>query len=311
MQKRTLGSTGIEVSEVGFGAWQLGNTTDWSGSTDLEAIKLVHKAFDMGCNFFDTAPNYASGKSEELLGKALQGKREQVVISTKFGHFADGHTDFDPALIRKSVETSLKKLKTAYLDSVLLHNPPQDILEGKQDHYKVLEDLKQDGLIKSYGVSVDSSADMKRVLENSNSEVLEIMFNIFHQETHNAFTLAKEKNIGIIVKVPLDSGWLTGKYDRNSNFVGIRNRWSREDINRRANLVEKIIDIKGKEESMVQEALRFILSYPEISTVIPGVRNDKQLKENLNASDKDMSPKRVKKYEDLYLRNIKSDKLPW
>ncbi len=311
MQRRTLGSTGIEVSEVGFGAWQLGNTTDWSGSTDQEAIKLVHKAIDMGCNFFDTAPNYASGKSEELLGKALEGKREQVVISTKFGHFADGHTDFDPVLIRKSVETSLKKLKIEYLDSVLLHNPPQNIMEGKEDHYKVLEDLKQAGMIKSYGVSVDSSADMKRVLENSNSEVLEIMFNIFHQETHNAFTLAKEKGIGLIVKVPLDSGWLTGKYDSNSNFAGIRNRWSREDIDRRASLVEEIREIKGKNDSMVQEALRFILSYPEISTVIPGVRNEKQLRENLNASDKYMSNKRVKKYEDLYLSKIKGDLLPW
>ncbi len=312
MKKRILGNTGIKVSEVGFGAWQLGNTADWRGSTtDQESIRLVHKAIEMGCNFFDTAPNYASGKSEELLGKALQGKREEVVISTKFGHFADGHTDYNPDLIRKSIETSLKKLKTDYLDSVLLHNPPQDIMEGKQGHYEVLENLKGTGMIKSYGVSVDSSADMKRVLDNSNSEVLEIMFNIFHQETYNAFPLVKEKGVGIIVKVPLDSGWLSGKYDRDSDFVGIRERWSREDIERRANLVDIIRDIKDEDDSMVQEALRFILSYPEISTVIPGVRNEKQLKENLNASDKDMSLKRVKKYENLYKENIKGDLLPW
>ncbi|MFP4016179.1 MAG: aldo/keto reductase [Halanaerobiales bacterium] len=165
--------------------------------------------------------------------------------------------------------------------------------------------------MKSYGVSVDSSADIERVLKNSNSEVLEIMFNLFHQETRNAFPLVEEKGVGLIVKVPLDSGWLTGKYGRNSKFEGIRKRWSRSVIERRAELIEKVKEIKGDEGSMVQEALCFILSYPEISTVIPGVRNKEQLRENLGASNKEMPEKKVMRYEEFYRDNIMGNLLPW
>ncbi|CCU79075.1 oxidoreductase, aldo/keto reductase family [Halanaerobium saccharolyticum subsp. saccharolyticum DSM 6643] len=310
MKKRRMGSTGLKVSEVGFGAWQLGNTKNWKGATDREAIKLVHKAIDLGCNFFDTAPNYAGGKSEELLGKALKGKREQVIISTKFGHFADGHTDYRPSLIKNSVENSLRKLQTDYLDSLLLHSPPHGIMRGEQNHYQILEELKQSGKIKSYGVSVDTSTEMKYVLENSDSEILEIFFNIFHQDTKDAFPLVKEKDVGLIVKVPLDSGWLTGKYDHNSEFSGIRERWSPQVIKRRADLVERVKEIKSESNSMVQEALEYILSYPEVSTVIPGVRNEKQLKENLSASD-NITSERVKEYEKLYSENIEDNLLPW
>src|SRR6056297_3164018 len=99
MNKRKLGSTGLEVSEIGFGTWQLGNTTDWKGASQKDAINLVQQAFELGCNFFDTAPNYAGGSSEKILGKALQDKREEVVISTKFGHFPDGTVDYDSSLI--------------------------------------------------------------------------------------------------------------------------------------------------------------------------------------------------------------------
>ncbi|MFN2364178.1 MAG: aldo/keto reductase, partial [Halarsenatibacteraceae bacterium] len=178
---RKLGKTEIEVSEVGFGAWQLGNTRE-DGSIGQDAVDLVQKAIESGCNFFDTAPNYAGGNSEKLLGKALKNKREDVVINSKFGHSPDDVIDFDSTLIRDSVAGSLKRLETDYLDSVLLHNPSFEILEGKTDHFDILAELKAEGKIKAYGASVDTSKEIFALLNNTDAEVIEIMFNIFHQE---------------------------------------------------------------------------------------------------------------------------------
>jgi aryl-alcohol dehydrogenase-like predicted oxidoreductase len=309
MKKRQLGDTGLSVSEIGFGSWQLGNTEDWKGATGEEAINLVHQALDKGCNFFDTAPNYARGKSEELLGKALQDRREEVVISTKFGHFPDESVDYNPDLLRESVETSLKKLQTDYVDSVLLHNPPQEYLDGSSEHFKILSQLKEEGLIKAYGASVDTSEEILKLLDTTESQVIEVMFNILYQEPRQVFKKAAEQGVGLIIKVPLDSGWLTGKYDHTSEFDDNRERWSKEVVERRASLVEKIKQIKPEEKNMVQEALGFILSYPEISTVIPGIRKEEHLQQNLSASS--IPAERVKKYEQFYDKNIKGNELPW
>lgn len=307
---RKLGKTGIEVTEVGFGAWQLGNTRE-DGSTGQDAVRLVQEAIELGCNFFDTAPNYAGGKSEEILGKALKNMREDVVINSKFGHSPAGIIDFDSSLIRDSVEGSLERLQTDYLDSVLLHNPSFEILEGKTDHFEILAELKAEGKIKAYGASVDTSKEIFALLNNTEAEVIEIMFNIFHQEPSRAFAEANQKGVGLIVKVPLDSGWLTGKYDASSSFTGVRERWSEAEIKRRAELVEDVREIKDKDTSMVHEAISFILSYPEVSTVIPGVRNTEQLTHNLAARGLRLETDKLKKYENLYNDKIKDNPLNW
>jgi aryl-alcohol dehydrogenase-like predicted oxidoreductase len=311
VNKRPYGKTGKMVSEIGFGAWQLGNYKDWSGMTDEDAIKLVHSAIDRGVNFFDTAPNYGLGKSEELLGKALKGKREQVIINTKFGHDSKGITNFDPKKLRQSVEDSLINLKTDYLDSVILHNPPYEVLNGNSPHYEIFERLVESGKIATYGASVDSSREMLEVINTTNSGVLEVLFNIFHQGTSEAFEAAKSKGIGIIAKVPLDSGWLSGKYNSKSNFEDIRSRWSIDTIKRRTELLDRITFISNDEISMTQAALRFILSYSEISTVIPGTKNLKQLEENISASLENMDRETVKKLNNVWEEEIKFNSLPW
>lgn len=308
MKKRKLGATALSVSEVGFGSWQLGNK-DWNGALGEEAVELVHRALEKGCNFFDTAPNYGNGNSEKLLGKALKDCREEVVISTKFGHFPDGSVDYNPNLLRGSVENSLEALQTDYLDSLLLHNPPQEYLDGSSKHFKILEELKSEGLIKAYGASVDTSEEMLKVLNTTDAQVIEIMFNILYQEPKSVFAKAKEQGVGLIIKVPLDSGWLTGKYDEESSFDDIRERWSDDVIKRRADLVEKIKQIKPDNKDMVQEALGFILGYPEISTVIPGIRTKEQLQQNLSAEA--IPENRLLAYEEFYDDNIKGDELPW
>lgn len=311
MNKRRYGDTGRHVSEIGFGAWQLGNRQDWEAMEDADAIRLVHEALDRGVNFFDTAPGYGRGNSEILLGKALAHKRSEAVINTKFGHWEDGTTDYSASRIRESVEGSLRRLNTDYLDSVLIHNPPFDDLDGKHGHYEVLEALKQEGKILSYGASVDSSREMLELIDKTDAGTIEVMFNIFYQETAVAFERAQEKGIALIVKIPLDSGWLSGKYDGGSTFEGVRKRWSPETIRKRGDLVEKIRFITDEDTSMTVAALRFILAYPEVATVIPGVRNVAQLIENASASDKAMPEEHVRRLQELWENEIRHLDLGW
>ncbi|WP_040949322.1 aldo/keto reductase [Gorillibacterium massiliense] len=311
MKTRAYGQTGKSVSEIGFGAWQLGNSRDWEAMEDKAAITLVHEALERGINFFDSAPNYAGGKSEDLLGEALRGKREKAVISTKFGHTAEGKTDFSADKIRESLDQSLKRLKTDYVDSLLLHNPPFDHLDGKYGHYEVLEELKKEGKILAYGASVDSSKEMLELIRNTSVGVLEVMFNILYQETAEAFEMAREKGIALIIKVPLDSGWLSGKYNSASTFTGVRARWSPDVIRKRGALVEKIKGITGAELPLSISALRFILAHPEVTTVIPGIRNREQLADNVSASSGEMNEAVKKQLQDLWETEIRFADLGW
>lgn len=311
MNYRQLGSTGIKVSEVGFGGWQLGNARDWEGMEDNQAIRLVHEALDLGCNFFDTAPNYGGGSSESLLGEALSGRRSGAVINSKFGHHPDNTLNFESQKIRSSVEESLRRLKTDYLDSILLHNPPFEILTGSTDHFEVLESLKQEGKIRAYGASVDSGREMDELIRNTGSQVIEVMFNIFHQEPRQAFKKAADKNVGLIVKVPLDSGWLSGKYDETSVFTDIRSRWDRNQLTKRTELLPVLKEMLEPEESLVQMALRYILYYQEVSTVIPGNKNLEQLIENSTASNKRISAEKVEKLEEIWEEKLQAYPLGW
>ncbi|ERJ12054.1 aldo/keto reductase [Haloplasma contractile] len=313
MNKRAYGTTGKYVSEVSLGAWQLGNTEDWSSNlTEAEAIHLVHKALELGVNFFDTSPNYGLGKSETILGKALSGKRESVIINTKVGHQVNGELDFGIEQMKRSIEGSLTRLQTDYLDSVLLHNPPESILEGKTGHFEALEELKKEGKINAYGASVDRSQDMITLMNNTDSDIIETMFNIFHQETREAFSEASKKNIGIIVKVPLDSGWLTGKYNESSQFDDIRSRWNKDIIKRRFDVLRKVKEIAGVEDdSLVRTALAFILAHKEVTTIIPGAKNIKQLTENVASADYKLSNKVMTELITLWKTELKNDPLPW
>jgi aryl-alcohol dehydrogenase-like predicted oxidoreductase len=311
LNSRKYGNTAKSVSEIGFGAWQLGNTQDWEAMEHDAAVSLVHEALERGMNFYDTAPNYGRGASETLLGTALSGRRNLAVINTKFGHGADGTTDYSADAIRASVEGSLGRLQTDYIDSVLIHNPPFDVLDGKYGHYNELEQLKAEGKILSYGVSVDSVPEMLEVINHTTIGVMEVMFNIFYQETAEAFKLAAGKGIALIVKVPLDSGWLSGKYDSRSSFGGVRSRWSPEVIRKRAALVDRIRFITNGNTTMTMAALRFILAYPEVTTIIPGVRSSAQLIENISAGDDVMPPDHVARLRTLWEQEIRDQQLGW
>jgi aryl-alcohol dehydrogenase-like predicted oxidoreductase len=303
----------IKISEIGLGAWQLGQNSGWKSMTENEAIKLVHKSLDLGINFFDTAPNYGHGTGEERLGKALKYvDRSKIVINTKFGHTDAGALNFHSSYIRESLEGSLKRLQVDYVDSLIIHNPPSEYFDGnKNDHYDILERLIEEGKIKAYGASLDTYDDMKLVMDTTNSKVIEAFFNIFHQDTLRGFEIAKNKEVAIIVKIPLDSGWLTGKYNADSRFDDIRGRWSREDIETRANLVNKVKSIVGIQESLSQIAIAFCLAYDAVSAVIPGNENIEQLTSNVQSIDICISQRLIEKFEKLYQSEIKNLNLPW
>ncbi|MFD1015057.1 aldo/keto reductase [Winogradskyella rapida] len=303
----------VKVSEIGFGAWQLGQNSGWKSMSENEAIQLVEKAIDYGVNFFDTAPNYGHGSGEERLGKALKTTdRSKIVINTKFGHTHTGTTNYEASYIRESLEGSLKRLQVDYVDSLIIHNPPSSYLDGyKNDHYELLETLIEEGKIKAYGASVDTYEDIKLLISTTNAKVIEAFFNILHQDTARGFDLAKEKDVAIIAKIPLDSGWLSGKYNKNSNFKGIRSRWAKKDIETRAQLIEKIKTITGEDTHLAQKALSFCLSYDAVSTVIPGNSNCNQLKTNVESVNYPLSKNTIAELEQFYQTEVKPLNLPW
>jgi len=298
------------INRLGFGAWQLGNTDFWGYMSFDEGVELVKQAYQKGIRFFDTAPGYASGMSETILGTALNEHRDQVVINTKFGHTADGETDFSVFSLREQIYASLERLQTNYLDSILLHNPSFEILEGKTLHFQELEKIKEEGLIKAYGVSIDTYEELETVLKHVKLDVIEILFNIFFQDAIPLLKKAHDQGVSIIAKVPLDSGWLTGKYDETSEFEGIRSRWDDETIARRAKLIKEVKKI-CKSDQITKYAISFILSFNEVTAVIPGIKNSEQLDDHLNNAafeiPEDMKQKLIKLFE----KNIKHNPLSW
>lgn len=302
--------TNNRVSTLGFGAWPLGNTSSGHTMSEEEGIALVKKAFYSGINFFDTAPNYALGRSETILGKALSNVRDKVIINTKFGHHVDGIIDFDVNKLRSSIEGSLKRLNTTYIDSVILHNPNKDILMGQTSHFAILDMLKKEGLIKGYGVSIDTDEEVELTLKYLKVDVIELLFNVFAQSSRHYFDEIKKREISLIIKVPLDSGWLTGKYHKNMVFDGIRSRWTKHDIHRRHNLVQAIKEHVHSED-LTKYALGFIWSYDAVTTIIPGMRTETQLSEHINAWKSTFDYRLKSYFENFYDEKIKKEPLPW
>jgi aryl-alcohol dehydrogenase-like predicted oxidoreductase len=311
MKLRPLGNTGMSVSEIGLGAWQLANP-DWGVNDRSEALRIIQKSLEAGCNFFDTAPAYGGGRSEELLGEGLKSVRKDVILCTKFGHTAEGVADFSTNAIRRSIEASLRRLQTDYLDIILMHNPPREMMDGRvASQYEEFEKLKTEGKIRDYGVSLDWREEVEMVVDTTNSKALEVFFNALYQEPLPAFQKAYEKGVGIIVKVPLDSGWLSGRYRGGHQFNDIRKRWPPEVIARRSELVEQFAKLIPKGTSMAHAALQFILAQPQVSTIIPGAKSVEQALGNFAAADRQLSPEVVQSMYDLWEREIMSDPLPW
>ncbi|OGS48426.1 MAG: hypothetical protein A3K68_01425 [Euryarchaeota archaeon RBG_16_68_13] len=293
MKERVLGRTGIKVSEVGFGAWAIGGNAhgnSYGPTEDATSLAAVRRAVDLGCTFFDTADVYGWGHSEEILGQALEGRREDVVIATKVGgDFYHGgvRMNFEPGYIAFALERSLRRLRTDHVDLYQLHNPPAESMADPAT-YEALDRLKEENKIRAYGVSIHEPFEGTLCIESGRPDVLQIPFSILRSEWAAEFLPdARQANVGIIAREPLGNGFLAGGIRMESRFVpgDIRSLWPRSMIEARVRLADRLRFLEGPERTLAQAALRFVLASPEVSVTIPGAKSPVQVEENLRASE--------------------------
>ncbi len=307
MPRRVLGESGLKVGQIGLGTAALGRK-GMNAIPDDEAIFIIEQALDMEACLVDTAPTYGDGRAESLLGQVARRRRSQVVVSTKAGYFSDGHSDFSGPAIRLSLETSLKRMGLGFVDLLMLHNPPADALTQAHPAFVELEKLKQEGKIRAYGASVSGSAQIKAVIEKTSSQVVEFIYNVFNQEAAAAFDLALQKRVGLVVCQPLDSGFLTGRFDAASFFQDDRRRFSRAEISRRIKLERQVEPLLSAVPTVneFQSAIQFALAHPAVSSVVPGASTWQQVIGNVTACQRSLDPETVKALRAFWEKELKA-----
>lgn len=296
MHYRTLGKTGLRVSEVGFGCWAIGGQ-HWGKVDDQESLRALARALELGINFFDTADVYGAGHSEELLGRAFAGKRDQVVIATKLGNriMPDERRikDFSPAWIREAAEKSLSRLKTDIIDLYQLHSPRPDF-EYSDDIVEALERLREAGKIRHYGISLSKdgpvSTGLRVIAGGKRCDVFQVVYNILERGVEKElFPASREAGVGIIARVPLASGFLTGKFGPDVTFPPNDHRSESFPPSKARATVEKVERLRPIAEAwgktLAQLALQYCLSRPEVSVVIAGAKTPEQVQDNAAAGD--------------------------
>lgn len=321
MNYRTLGKTGFKISEVSLGTWQLGGKWGEVFDDDIAADTL-DKAIQNGINFIDTADVYKGTESEKAVGKALKRTNERIYVATKCGRQINPHTseNYTPQVLRSYVEDSLRRLDVEALDLIQLHCPPTDVYY-RPEIFGEFEKLKDEGKILNLGVSIEKVEEGLKALEYDNVTTIQVIYNMFRQRPHEKlFPLAREKNVGIIVRVPLASGLLTGKFDketafgkkdhrnfnREGKFFDVGETFSGIPYKKGLNAVERLKTILPKNESLVHLALQWVLMRDEVSCVIPGASSVKHVESNIKASDKPAIPKEImQEIDKIYTEEIK------
>jgi aryl-alcohol dehydrogenase-like predicted oxidoreductase len=294
MQYRTLGRTGIVVSEIGFGGWGIGGTAggavSYGPADDAESIRSLHRAVDMGITFFDTSDLYGYGHSERLIGSALRQYRQRIVIASKVGMLdASDHQDFSPAHIRAALERTLERLGTDYLDVYQLHNPPVAVLDADGEALTELRRLKQEGKVRAVGISVRSPLEAAEAAVRLGAECVQLNFSVIDRRALDtgALEACASHGVGVIGRTPLCYGFLSGQLDAGVVFGegDHRGRWSAAQRARWAAAPGHFERVRAREQQTpAQFALRFCLSFPAISTVIPGMLSVTEVEENAAAS---------------------------
>ena len=295
MKYTQLGNTGIAVSEIGFGAWAIGGPVDlfgipvgWGLVDERESERAIHRAWELGVNFFDTADVYGSGHSEELLGRCLQGKNS--ILATKVGNARkEGRPikDFSEAHIRNQLEASLRRLKRETIDIYQLHNPPPEVWQGEET-FALLQQLKQEGKIRAAGVSISTMDEGIHLIETKKVDVLQVLFNVLNQAPANKLIpLAEKSQIGFIARVPLASGMLTGKFQPNHQFPDDDNRKNYLTPRRLTEALEKVTHLKQMVQdsgyTIQQVGLAFLLRFPVVP--IPGAKSPAHVEQNVTATE--------------------------
>jgi aryl-alcohol dehydrogenase-like predicted oxidoreductase len=294
MRYRPLGKTGLQVSEIGFGAWGIGGRTveqtSYGDTDDRTSLAALDRALERGITFFDTSAAYGNGHSEALIGRAMRGKRSRAVIATKAGYEAwDQAPDFAPSAIVASTERSLARLGTDYIDLLQLHNPPLDVVTAPAVR-EALAGLVKSGKIRAWGVSAKGPDEAMQALRACEIAVVQANFNMMDVRVLSSGLLAEVERLGVgfIGRTPLCFGFLSGTIGHDSVFPAgdHRARWPRAQL---ANWVDGAADLMAAisappGEAAVQAALRFCLSFPAVSTVIPGIMRPLEADQNAAAS---------------------------
>lgn len=320
MKYREFGRTGWKVSEVSFGAWAIGGS--WGQVDDKESLAALHEAIDMGVNFIDTADVYGDGRSEALIAQVLEERREEIIVATKAGRRLDPHVadGYNADNLTKFVDRSLKMLNTDRLDLVQLHCPPTEVYYHPEV-FEALDNLAAAGKILHYGVSVEKVEEALKAIEFPNVQTVQIIFNIFRQRPAELFFKeAKRRKVGILARVPLASGLLTGKMTRKTTFAQDDHRnfnrhgesfdvgetFSGVDYDTGLDAVDELKPLVPNNETMAQFALKWILMFDAVSCVIPGAKRPSQAQDNCRASDlpplSDETMTKVRQIYDRYIR---------
>lgn len=327
MKYRKLGTTDLEVSEIGFGVWTV--ATNWWGKiTEEQGIGLLQHSLDLGVNFFDTGDTYGEGYGEEILAKALGNHRQDVIVATKFGYdfyanvVRDGHQErpqnWTPNFIRYACEQSLKRLNTDYIDFYQLHNPKMDALEN-DDVYTTLDQLVTEGKIRHYGAAIGPDIGWFEEGEASMRERhlagIQIIYSIMEQDpARRFFPIAEEENTGLLSRVPHASGLLDGTYTKDTVFEASdhrshrRQQWLESGLKKLAQLD---FLIENMDSTIGQTALKFVLTGPKVASVLPNITNIPQLDEFAATSDThDIPQDFLEKLYELFDENFYVEESP-
>ena len=312
MKYRNLGKTGLRVSSIGLGT--MVHAGHFGPMKDSESLAAIDAALEVGVNFIDTSDAYGAGYSETLLGHALKGRRDQVIIATKGGNIMvgpdRGKRNFDPEYITRVMEQSLQRLQIDTIDLYQLHNPTVQVIE-RGAVWEVLERAKQAGKIRHFGVSINTMEEGIAAVKDGRCETIQVEYNLVAQDpAEKFFSLAHQASIGIIARVPLRRGILTGKMT-----VADEQRFQGEDLRARsfkgeafakelAKADELRFLVHGSAKTLGQAAIAFCVAHPAVSVVIPGARNAEQMRENAASADIEISTADLARIAELWRRGF-------
>ena len=323
MNYRKLGKTNFEISEIALGTWQVGGK--WgSPFNDQSADKLLNTAIDKGINFIDTADVYENGLSEKAVGRLVRSRSERIYVATKCGRHINPHVNegYQPKVLQKYVEDSLQRLGLETLDLIQLHCPPTEVFY-RPEIFELFDKLKKEGKIQNLGVSVEKVEEGLKAMEFENVTSIQIIFNLFRQRPSELlFDQAKKKDIGIIARVPLASGLLTGKFSEKSIFDSKDHRFFNREgaafdkgetfsgVNYELGLiaVNELKKLFPEVQNLAPIALQWILSFKEVSCIIPGASTESHVLSNLSALDLPaLTPEKIAAMNEIYNHYIKKE----
>jgi aryl-alcohol dehydrogenase-like predicted oxidoreductase len=320
MNYRALGRTGWNVSEISFGSWAIGGS--WGDVDDRDSLAALNRAIDLGVNFIDTADVYGDGRSERLVAQLRKGRSETIYVATKAGRRLDPHTaaGYNRQNLTAFVERSLVNLQSETIDLLQLHCPPTEVYYMPET-FGVLDDLVQAGKLRYYGVSVEKVEEALKAIEYPNVQSVQIIFNIFRQRPAELFFKESlRRQVGILARVPLASGLLTGKLNATSGFAPDDHRafnrhgeafdrgetFSGVDYETGLQAVEELRALLPDGMSLTQFALRWILMFEAVTCAIPGAKRPSQAEENIRAADfPPLTGDAMQAVETIYNRRIR------